>query len=201
MTPEMDEAFRDQHRKFVAQHGREPGPDDRIFFDMPHSEQIEHQLVEAMKRAGINPALIHAFEQTGRIVTEENQHLLSKADLDEWQAAIEEYEIEHRPPSEYPIGTVAQYGPDDRRMTKIAACVIVKPDAEPIVERWVATDVMTNPKVQEEIKEFFGRHGVKSVIGSGGNIGCAHEEGEDFPEGEDCPFCPFWQGKQGSRMF
>ena len=26
-----------------------------------------------------------------------------------------------------------------------------------------------------------------------------HEEGLDFPNGEDCPFCPFWKGKQGSK--
>ena len=32
-----------------------------------------------------------------------------------------------------------------------------------------------------------------------GNMGCPHEEGEDFPDGEDCPFCPFWAGKQGSN--
>ena len=25
------------------------------------------------------------------------------------------------------------------------------------------------------------------------------EEGMDFPQGEDCPFCPFWEGKQGSN--
>jgi hypothetical protein len=31
------------------------------------------------------------------------------------------------------------------------------------------------------------------------NMGCPHEEGEDFPDGEDCPFCPFWAGKQGSN--
>jgi hypothetical protein len=30
-------------------------------------------------------------------------------------------------------------------------------------------------------------------------MGCPHEEGEDFPVGEDCPFCPFWKGKQGSN--
>lgn len=29
-------------------------------------------------------------------------------------------------------------------------------------------------------------------------MGCPHEEGEDFPVGENCPFCPFWKGKQGS---
>ena len=39
-------------------------------------------------------------------------------------------------------------------------------------------------------------HGVRSVAASSGNMGCPHEEGEDFPEGEDCPF---WKGKQGSN--
>jgi len=29
-----------------------------------------------------------------------------------------------------------------------------------------------------------------------GVIGCPHEEGIDYPLGEDCPFCPFWKGKQ-----
>ena len=38
----------------------------------------------------------HAYEKTGRLVTEDNQHLLSDADLDEWQAAIEEYEMKRR---------------------------------------------------------------------------------------------------------
>ena len=100
---------------------------------------------------------------------------------------------------EYPIGTVALYGPDDKITTKIAAGVIRSPNTEPILERWVATDVMTSPKVQREIKEFFEGHGVKSIAMSKGNMGCPHEEGQDFPDGEDCPFCPFWAGKQGSN--
>jgi hypothetical protein len=52
--------------------------------------------------------------------------------------------------------------------------------------------------VREELQAFFERHGVQSVAASEGNIGCPHEEGEDFPAGEDCPFCPYWKGKQGS---
>jgi hypothetical protein len=59
------------------------------------------------------------------------------------------------------------------------------------------TGVATDPKVAEEIKRFFARHGVKSIVMSAGNMGCRHEEGEDFPDGEECPFCPFWRGKQG----
>ena len=34
----------------------------------------------------------HAFEKTGRLVTEENQNVLTEADLAEWEAAIDEYE-------------------------------------------------------------------------------------------------------------
>jgi hypothetical protein len=56
----------------------------------------------------------------------------------------------------------------------------------------VATDVMTTPKVQQELKDFFLQHGVKSVAMGEGNLGCPHEEGKDFPHGADSPFCPFW---------
>jgi hypothetical protein len=58
---------------------------------------------------------------------------------------------------------------------------------------------MTNAKVQRELREFFQHHAVQSVGMSEGNMGCPHEEGEDFPMGEDCLFCPFWKGKQGSN--
>jgi hypothetical protein len=102
-------------------------------------------------------------------------------------------------PPQYPIGTVAMYGPDGRTTTKIAAGVILHDGAEPIMKRWVATDVTTSPKVRQELMDFFLRHGVKQVAMTEGNMGCPHEEGEDFPQGEDCPFCPFWKGKQGSN--
>jgi len=98
----------------------------------------------------------------------------------------------------FPIGTVALYGPDDKTTTKIAAGVIMHEGAEVILERWVGTNVKSSPKVSREIDEFFGRHGVRSLVVSKGNVGCPHEEGENFPMGEDCPFCPYWRGQQGS---
>ena len=101
---------------------------------------------------------------------------------------------------EYPIGTVAYYGPDDQTTTKIVAGIVKAQDSDAIIRRWMATDVMTNPKIQREIMDFFNEHRVKSVVMSDGNMGCPHEEGPDFPEGEDCPFCPFWAGKQGSNQ-
>ena len=49
-------------------------------------------MVEDMKAAGLDPAFIYAFEKTGLLVTEQNQHLIPENDLAEWDAAIEEYE-------------------------------------------------------------------------------------------------------------
>ena len=88
----MGEIIEEQKRKFQKEHGREIGPNDKLFFDAPPLEHVEHYMVEAMKQAGLDPAIIYAFEKTGLLVTEENEHLLSENDLAEWQAAIDEYE-------------------------------------------------------------------------------------------------------------
>ena len=85
---------------------------------------------------------------------------------------------------QFPVGTFALYGPDDKRTTKIVAGVIKREGAEPIIERWVGTNVKNDPKVQQKIKGFFDKHGVKSVAATDRNMGCPHEEGEDFPVGE-----------------
>ena len=201
LSDDMSDLLTELRQAFVAEHGREPGPDDLVFPNMPHPEHAEHQMIEIMKKAGIDPAIIYATEKTGRLVTEENQHLLSDQELDEWNSAMEEYGAEHgsHEPVEYPIGTVALYGPDDKTTTKIVAAVFLENDAEPIIERWVGTNVTENPKVQRGIERFFAQHGVKSIAATDENMGCVHEEGDDFPVGEDCPFCPYWKGKQGSN--
>lgn len=84
--------------------------------------------------------------------------------------------------------------------TKIVAGVITRDGAEPILERWVGTNIMNNPKIKRLMQAFFDKHKVKNIVTSDGNMGCPHEEGQDVPHGEDCPFCPFWAGKQGSNQ-
>ena len=97
MTDEVADILAQQKRRFIEKFGREPGPDEPIFFDMPHLEHLEAMMVEDMKKAGIDPAIIHAFEKTdGLLVTEENKHLISDKDLAAWDAAIREYEEKHR---------------------------------------------------------------------------------------------------------
>ncbi|MDI6773666.1 MAG: hypothetical protein QME77_13945 [bacterium] len=95
----------------------------------------------------------------------------------------------------YPIATVAFYGPDDTYATKVAVGIVASEgdEADPL-ERWVAKDrdVRSNPAIGREILAFIERHGVKTVVMTDRIIGCPHEEGVDYPEGQPCPKCPFW---------
>ena len=181
-----------------AQLGRDPGPDDLVFPGLL-AEHAEHELSQAMLTAGIDPAIIYAFEKTGFLVTEDNQESLSDLDLEEWREAVEEYNAMNGRDEELelPVGTLAYYGPDDAFTSKIVASVNFGGEAEPIIRRWVGSAIREDQRVKEEIDEFFQEHGVSSVGGFPFNIGCPHEEGEDFKVGEDCPFCPYWEGKQG----
>ena len=90
--------LQEQKERFVAKFGREPGPGDPVFFDPDHPtprrlqlEPVEAGVVASMRKAGIAPQIIHAFERTGRLVAESNKHLLTKEELAEWEDAIVEY--------------------------------------------------------------------------------------------------------------
>ena len=93
ISPELAEALEEQKQKFIEKYGREPGPADELFFDQPPLEHMEHEMVQGMKAVGIDPAVIYAFEKTGLIVTEANEHLISDKDRAEWEAAVREYRI------------------------------------------------------------------------------------------------------------
>ena len=95
----------------------------------------------------------------------------------------------------YPVATVAFYGPDDTRATKVAVGIVTTEGAEPgALESWSGQDldVRNDPAIGREIINFIQRHGVKSVVMTDRIIGCTHEEGVDYPEGQTCPRCPFW---------
>jgi hypothetical protein len=98
----------------------------------------------------------------------------------------------------YPVGTIAFYGPDDQRASKVAVAVIVAPDTEPVaLRRWFAErgDIRSDEETLEEIALFLRDHELHSVVMPKEMMGCPHEEGIDYPEGEACPECPFWAGR------
>ncbi|MGH9895997.1 MAG: hypothetical protein ACREA0_29215, partial [bacterium] len=95
----------------------------------------------------------------------------------------------------YPMATVAYYGPDDQRASKVAVGIIRAENEEPaVLERWTSedTDVRFDPPINRAILELIRRHNARSVVTADRIIGCPHEEGADYPEGETCPACPFW---------
>jgi len=94
----------------------------------------------------------------------------------------------------YPAATVAFYGPDDTRASKVAVGIVNAEGEHPAaMERWFSAegDVRTDPAVGASILRFVDEHAVKSVVVTDGILGCPHEEGVDY-EGPVCPQCPFW---------
>jgi hypothetical protein len=95
----------------------------------------------------------------------------------------------------FPLATIAFYGPDDKMATKIAVGIVMKEGDEPeFMKRWHSerTDIRLNRSIFREIDKFISSHNVSSVVTVDRIIGCPHEEGIDYPEGEKCPQCPFW---------
>ncbi len=96
---------------------------------------------------------------------------------------------------DYPIATVAYYGPDNKRASKVAVGIVSSEgDLPERIERWTSetTDVRKNASINEQIFKFIKSSDAKSVVITDGIIGCPHEEGIDYPENSSCPQCPFW---------
>jgi hypothetical protein len=102
MPPEIEQALEELLYRFREKFGRDPGPDDPIFFD-PHSDQplplgqealteMWERLADAMVCQGeITPETAYAIKKTGLLVTEQTKDLLRDAELHEWNDALEEY--------------------------------------------------------------------------------------------------------------
>lgn len=98
-----------------------------------------------------------------------------------------------------PVLTVAFYGPDNQRATKVSIGLRKhKEDEEAeILEQIVAEDrdVRQDPGIRKRILEHFRASGAKSVAMARTILGCPHEEGKDYAEGSSCPHCPYWSGR------
>jgi hypothetical protein len=95
----------------------------------------------------------------------------------------------------YPVATIAFYGPNDTRASKVAVAIMVAEGEDPrALERWFDQegDVRRNPAIGNQILQFVQDHDAKTIVMTDSIIGCPHEEGIDYPDGEVCPQCPFW---------
>ncbi len=98
---ETAEIIAQQKQVFREHFGREPGPEDPLFFDQGAAtpeflsdeshEEVWKSLLQAAGDSGIDPAIVYAMNKTGRIVTETNVQFLTDAELQEWNDAVDEY--------------------------------------------------------------------------------------------------------------
>ena len=98
----------------------------------------------------------------------------------------------------FPLATIAYYGPTNQSASKVAVGIIFRQNSEPeIMKRWFSddSDIQRDPGINKEIEQFLRTQQVKSVVIADRIMGCPHEEGIDYPEGEYCPHCSFWANR------
>ena len=97
----------------------------------------------------------------------------------------------------YPIATVAYYGPNEDIATKVAVGIVSKRDDVIDMKHWFLEDgdIRFDDGINRQILDFVKRKRAKRVAITDGIMGCPHEEGIDYPEGEVCPECSYWANR------
>jgi hypothetical protein len=85
---------------FVQRFGRDPGPDDPVFFD-PSSdvptawdeESVRAALSDAVqvRASGLDPAMIQALLEVGYVVSDETRHLFADEEVAAYEAAYQRH--------------------------------------------------------------------------------------------------------------
>ncbi len=79
----------------------------------------------------------------------------------------------------YPVGTLACYGPDDRRASKLVAAIVEHEGGDATeMRRWYCEhgDVRDTLEIIEEVIAFLEQFGARSVVMPETIVGCPHEE-------------------------
>ena len=97
----------------------------------------------------------------------------------------------------YPAATIAFYGPDNTRASKVVCAVVIEEgaDPEPMKKWYTESDARKSEHILGEILAFLEENGVVTVAMMDSIFGCPHEEGIDYPEGESCPQYPYWKNR------
>lgn len=96
---QMADVLRRRRALFVETFGREPGPEDPLFFDAEASEPrpLEEldfdwdMIFEAFDATGIDPAYAEAWRELGYLVTEMNRHTFTAHEVEAWDEAVERH--------------------------------------------------------------------------------------------------------------
>jgi len=106
LTPRMKQILEEQRERFIAKFGREPGPNDTVFFDPDAADpqpmpDITDHVLEAMNKANLPPEFAYAYRKTGLLGLGADKSAWDPADIEEWNGAVDEYrameEAQRRP--------------------------------------------------------------------------------------------------------
>jgi len=97
----------------------------------------------------------------------------------------------------YPIATIAFYGPTSSLASKVVCSIFQYDGAEPDpMKKWFTDkDARTSEEIFCELSAFIDENEAMTVSMIDKIIGCPHEEGIDYPDGESCPTCLFWKNR------
>ena len=91
--------FEAQQQRFCEKFGRDPGPNEPVFFDPDAPEpvpmsavKVQADVLEAMRKAGTPPQIAYAYKRTGGLLLREDMREHWPPDrVKEWDDAINEY--------------------------------------------------------------------------------------------------------------
>jgi hypothetical protein len=99
----------------------------------------------------------------------------------------------------WPLATVAFYGPDLGRATKVTVGIMPAWNTPATaMQAWTVADgdIRGNGGVAEQMLAFIAAHAALSVGIAPNILGCPHQQGIDY-DGDFCPApaCAFWHGR------
>lgn len=108
LPPGAQEAIERAREAYATVFERKPDKDkDPVFLGkyLLSEEELARQAEEAMERAGVPPQIIYAHRKTGGLIlTKENQKFASTKDVQDWEAAVDEYfRLQEDPPEPDPL--------------------------------------------------------------------------------------------------
>jgi hypothetical protein len=103
LAPEAMEAIEGQLQRFREKFGRDPGPNDPIWFDPDADEpmqmsgvRMQADILEALRKAGTPPEIAYAYRKTGLLSLGGDMSRWPKDHVEEWKAAVAEYHLVER---------------------------------------------------------------------------------------------------------
>jgi hypothetical protein len=97
-----------------------------------------------------------------------------------------------------PVATVAFYGPDHSRASKVVVSIMPRLSGPPReLKKWFSdtADLRYDATVLAEMLAYMDEQDAQKVVMLNRIMGCPHESGIDYPEGFACPQCPYWADK------